>query len=95
MGAFPKELTLPKEIEFRGLGVSYCAMCDGSFYEDKRVAIIGGGDTAAEDALYLSRLCSKVYLIHRRNSLRASNSLQKKLFDNEKIDFIWDSRLKS
>jgi thioredoxin reductase (NADPH) len=91
MGAIPKEMGLPKENEFRGAGVSYCATCDGSFYRNKKVAVIGGGDTAVEDAIYLSRLCSKVYLIHRRDSLRATKTLQDELFNNKNIEFVRDS----
>jgi thioredoxin reductase (NADPH) len=91
MGASPKRLGLPKEEEFRGSGVSYCAVCDGALFKGRTVAVVGGGDTAAEDALYLSRFCPKVYLIHRRDKLRASKCLQKELFGNNKIEFIWDS----
>src|SRR5699024_8833181 len=71
-GASPRELGLPGERELRGRGVSYCATCDGMFYRGKTVAVVGGGNTAAADVLYLSRLCEKVYLIHRRDQLRAS-----------------------
>ncbi len=91
MGASPRQLGLEKEKEFRSSGVSYCATCDGSFYKDKKVAVIGGGDTAAEDAIYLSRLCGKVYVVHRRDSLRAVKALQNELFKNKKVEFVWDS----
>ncbi len=91
MGASPKELGISKEKEFRGSGVSYCATCDGSFYEGQKVAIVGGGDTAAKDAIYLSRICKKVYIIHRRNSMRAAKVLQDKLFSIENIEFIGDA----
>ncbi|MFO7611382.1 MAG: thioredoxin-disulfide reductase, partial [Clostridia bacterium] len=94
MGGSPKELGLPEESLFKGRGISYCATCDGSFYKNKNVAIIGGGDTAVEDALYLSRLCSKVSLIHRRDSLRATKSLQVELFRNKKVEIVWDSIIK-
>ncbi len=79
-----------------GKGVSACATCDGFFYKDQEVAVIGGGNTAAEEALYLSRICSKVYLIHRRDELRAEKILQDRIFDEEKngkIEVLWDSQL--
>lgn len=91
MGAYPKMLGLDKEEAFRGAGVSYCAVCDGAFYKNKTVAVVGGGDTAAEDALYLARFCPKIYLIHRRDSLRATKILQDELFCNIKIELVWDS----
>lgn len=91
MGAQPKKLGLPKEDEFRGKGVSYCATCDGAFYKDKLVAVVGGGDTAVEDALFLAQHAARVYLIHRRNALRASKILQDRLFANPKVEILWDS----
>ncbi len=91
MGARPRELGLPNEKKLRGSGVSYCATCDGAFFKDRVVAVVGGGDTAAEDAIYLTRFCPKVYLIHRRDSLRATKILQEAIFDNKKIEIIWDS----
>ncbi len=91
MGASPKTLGLPKEDLLKGSGVSYCAVCDGALFKGRTVAVVGGGDTAAEDALYLSRFCPKVYLVHRRDKLRASKSLQRELFNNNKIEFLWDS----
>lgn len=91
MGANPKKLGLEKEKEFVGAGVSYCATCDGAFYRDKTVAVVGGGDTAVEDALFLSRFCNKVYLIHRRDQLRAVKVLQDAAFANDKIEFVWNS----
>ncbi len=91
MGAFPKPLGIPKEDEFRGSGVSYCAVCDGAFYKGKTVAVVGGGDTAAEDALYLARFVTKVFVIHRRDTMRATKALQDELCCNKKIEFIWDS----
>ncbi len=94
MGAQPKTLGLPKEDKFRGRGVSYCATCDGAFYRDKRVAIVGGGDTAAEDALFLAQYVKKVYLIHRRNELRAYKLLQRKVLENKKIEIVWNSVVK-
>lgn len=91
MGATPKELGLEQERKLRGSGVSYCATCDGAFFKGRDVAVIGGGDTAAEDALYLSRFCNKVVLIHRRDALRAVKTLQDAVFSNPKIEIIWDS----
>lgn len=91
MGAYPKMLGLDKEEAFRGAGVSYCAVCDGAFYKGKTVAVVGGGDTAAEDALYLARFCPKVYIIHRRDQMKASKILQDEICCNTKIEFIWNS----
>ena len=91
MGAEPKTLGLDKEELFRGRGVSYCATCDGAFYKDKVVAIVGGGDTAVEDAVFLAQHANKVYLIHRRDALRASKILQDRLFQNPKIEILWDT----
>ena len=91
MGATWKELGLERENELRGAGISYCATCDGAFYRDKVTAVVGGGDTAVEDALFLSRFCSKVYLIHRRDRLRAVKVLQDAAFANDKIQFVWDT----
>ncbi len=90
-GAEPKKLDIPGEGEFVGRGVSYCATCDGAFFRDVPVAIIGGGDTAAEEALFLCRFASKVYLVHRRDELRATKVLQDRIFANEKIEPVWDS----
>jgi len=95
-GASAMYLGLPSEKEFLGRGVSACATCDGFFYRDQEVAVIGGGNTAAEEALYLSRICSKVYLIHRRDQLRAEKILQDRIFAEEKngkIEILWDSQL--
>jgi thioredoxin reductase (NADPH) len=90
-GAEPSKLGIPGELEFTGRGVSYCATCDGAFFRNVPVAIIGGGDTAAEEALFLSRFASKVYLVHRRDELRATKLLQDRLFANDKIEPIWNS----
>ena len=90
-GASPKELGLPKERELRGKGISYCATCDGAFFRNKKVAVIGGGDTAAADAVFLSKICSEVTLIHRRDTLRASAAYQKPLRESGKVKFLWDS----
>ena len=90
-GASHRKLGIPGEQELSGAGVSYCATCDGAFYRNKVTAVIGGGDVAIEDAVFLARLCSKVYLIHRRDSLRGAKSLQKKLFSLDNVEVIWDS----
>jgi len=82
-GAEPSKLGVPGEIEFTGRGVSYCATCDGAFFRNVPVAIIGGGDTAAEEALFLCRFASKVYLVHRRDELRATKVLQDRIFAND------------
>ena len=92
-GASAMYLGLPSEKEFLGKGVSACATCDGFFYKDQEVAVVGGGNTAAEEALYLSRICSKVYLIHRRDELRAEKILQDRIFAEEMIEILWDSQL--
>jgi thioredoxin reductase (NADPH) len=91
MGAEPRKLGLDKEEEFRGRGVSYCATCDGAFFRDKDVAVVGGGDTAAEDALFLAQYVNKVYLIHRRDTLRATKIIADRVLANEKIEKVWDS----
>lgn len=93
-GAQPRKLEVKGEKEFIGRGVSYCATCDGAFYKDKTIALVGGGDTAIEEALYLTRYASTIYVIHRRDELRATKILQERAFKNEKIKFIWDSVVK-
>lgn len=93
-GATAKWLGLESEAEYNGYGVSACATCDGFFYKGKDVAIVGGGDTAAEEATYLAKLCKKVYLIHRRDELRASKAMQKKVFDTPNIEAIWNHTTK-
>jgi len=90
-GASARWLGIESETKFNGFGVSACATCDGFFYRGKEVAVVGGGDTAAEEAAYLSQLCKKVYLIHRRDELRASKAMQKKVFETENIEPVWDS----
>lgn len=92
MGANPRNLEVPREQEFAGRGIGYCAICDGGFYRGKTVAVVGGGDTAVEDALYLSRIAKKVYLIHRRNELRANKNSQSKLFESN-VELVWDSKI--
>ncbi len=90
-GAVHKKAGIPGEAEFTGKGVSYCATCDGAFFKNKVTAVVGGGDVAVEDALYLARMCSKVYLIHRRDEFRAAKSLVNKAKDTQNIEFILDS----
>ena len=90
-GAEPKKLDIPGEGPFVGRGVSYCATCDGAFFRNVPVAIAGGGDTAAEEALFLSRFASKVYLIHRRDQLRATKVLQERIATHERIEPVWNS----
>jgi len=89
-GTTPRKLGVPGEKELRGKGVSYCAVCDGFFFKDREVAVVGGGDAAAEEANYLTKYASKVYLIHRRNRLRAERYWQQRVFNNEKIQVIWN-----
>ena len=88
-GAEHAALGVPGEEAYRGKGVSYCATCDGAFFRNKDVAVVGGGDVAVEDAVYLARLCRKVFLIHRRDSLRAAKSLQDKLMTCENVEILW------
>lgn len=93
-GAQPMKLGVKGEKEFVGRGVSYCAVCDGAFYKDKEVAVVGGGNSAIEEAIYLTKFASKVYVIHRRNELRADKIIQERALANPKIEFIWDSIVK-
>lgn len=93
-GAQPMKLGVPGEKEFVGRGVSYCAVCDGAFYRNKVVAVVGGGNAAVEEAMYLTKFADKVYVIHRRNELRADKIVQERAFKNDKIEFIWDSVVK-
>lgn len=93
-GAQPMKLGVPGEAEFVGRGVSYCAVCDGAFYKNKVVAVVGGGNAAVEEAMYLTKFADKVYLIHRRNELRADKIVQERAFKCEKLEFIWDSVVK-
>lgn len=90
-GAHPRTLGVNNEGKFRGRGVSYCATCDGFFFKDQPVAVIGGGDTAVEEALYLTKMCSKVTLIHRRDQLRANKMAQSRALANNKLDIIYDT----
>ncbi len=91
-GASPRELGLPEEKALRGRGVAYCATCDGMMYKDKTVVVNGGGNSAAEDALFLSKICKKVYLVHRRDALRASMVYQKAL-ENSPVECLWNRRI--
>ena len=93
LGAYPRELGLPNERNLRGRGVSYCATCDGMFYKDKTVVIVGGGNTAVADAIFLAKICKKVYLVHRRDELRASKTYMESLEKTENIEFVWSSEV--
>src|SRR5690606_21466324 len=90
-GAEHRKLGVPGEEEYAGRGVSYCAVCDGAFFRDREIAVIGGGDSAVEEGMYLTRFAKKVTIIHRRDQLRAQKILQERAFQNEKIEFIWDT----
>ncbi|MGW8220900.1 MAG: thioredoxin-disulfide reductase [Syntrophobacteria bacterium] len=90
-GGSPRKLDIPGEDEYYGKGVSYCGVCDGFFFRDKIVVVVGGGDTAAEEALYLAKLAKHVYLVHRRDALRASMILQQRVKDECKIEILWNS----
>lgn len=91
VGARPKMLGVTGEAKFLGKGVSYCAVCDGAFFPDKKLVVVGGGDTAVEDSMYLTRFASEVNIVHRRDKLRAQQIIQERAFANEKIKFHWDS----
>ncbi|MBW4827215.1 MAG: thioredoxin-disulfide reductase [Clostridiaceae bacterium] len=93
-GAVPRPIGIPGEKELTGKGVSYCATCDGAFFTDLEVYVVGGGDAAVEEAIFLTKFARKVTIIHRRDELRAVKSIQEKAFKNEKIDFMWDSVVK-
>ncbi|MCX8083402.1 MAG: thioredoxin-disulfide reductase [Calditerrivibrio sp.] len=92
-GAKPKNMNIPGESNFLGRGISFCATCDGAFYRGKTVAVIGGGDSAVEEANYLTRFAEKVYIVHRRDKFRAAKILQDRVFKNPKIDIIWNAEL--
>ncbi|UOF88978.1 thioredoxin-disulfide reductase [Fodinisporobacter ferrooxydans] len=93
-GAEHRKLGVPGEIELSGRGVSYCAVCDGAFFEDLELVVVGGGDSAVEEAIFLTRFASKVTIVHRRDELRAQKIIQKRAMENEKIQFIWNSQVK-
>ncbi|WP_313344699.1 thioredoxin-disulfide reductase [Lacrimispora sp.] len=90
-GAQHRKLSVIGEDELTGMGVSYCATCDGAFFRNKVAAVVGGGDVAIEDAIFLARMCKKVYLIHRRNQLRGAKTLQTQLFNQDNVEIIWDT----
>ena len=92
-GARPNKLNIPGEKDFTGKGVSYCGTCDGPFFKDQKIVVVGGGDTAIQEADFLTKFASKVTVIHRRDQLRATKVLQEKAFANERIDFIWNSNV--
>lgn len=93
-GANPREMGLEEEQKLKGRGVAYCATCDGMFYRNKTVVVVGGGNTAVADALFLSKICNKVYLVHRRDQLRASKSYMSALKQSLNIEFIWNAKVK-
>lgn len=90
-GAKHRHLGVPGEQELSGSGISYCATCDGAFFKDRTVVVVGGGDVAVEDAIFLARICKKVYLVHRRDELRAAKILQDNLFAQENVELVWNS----
>ncbi|HEX2897495.1 MAG TPA: thioredoxin-disulfide reductase [candidate division Zixibacteria bacterium] len=94
-GGTPVKLGVPGELEYSGKGVSYCAICDGAFFKDKVIAVVGGGDAAIEEGTFLTKYGSKVYLIHRRDKLRAQKIIQQRAFDNEKVEFVWNTGVES
>lgn len=94
-GASPRNLQIPGEKKFTGKGVSYCGTCDGFFFKDKNIVVVGGGDSAMEEGSFLTRFAKKVTVIHRRDELRASAIMEKRAFDNPKMDFIWDTVVES
>ena len=93
-GAEYKKLGVPGEEEYSGRGVSYCAVCDGAFFKDRELVVVGGGDSAVEEGVFLTRFAKKVTIVHRRDQLRAQKILQERAFANEKIDFIWNHTVK-
>ncbi|MDM5339966.1 thioredoxin-disulfide reductase [Fictibacillus enclensis] len=93
-GAEYKKLGVPGEKEFGGRGVSYCAVCDGAFFKNRELVVVGGGDSAVEEGVYLTRFATKVTIVHRRDKLRAQQILQQRAFDNDKVDFLWNHTVK-
>ncbi len=94
-GSEHKKLNVPGEKEYSGLGVSYCAVCDGAFFKDEVLGVVGGGDAAIDEGLFLTKFASKVVVVHRRDQLRASQILQERAFSNPKMEFVWDSVVES
>ncbi|UCC45285.1 MAG: thioredoxin-disulfide reductase [Candidatus Zixiibacteriota bacterium] len=94
-GGSPVKLGVPGEEEYSGKGVSYCAICDGAFFKDRVIAVIGGGDAAVEEGAFLTKFASRVIIIHRRDQLRAQKIIQQRAFDNDKIEFVWDTVVES
>lgn len=94
-GGSPIKLGVPGELDYAGKGVSYCAICDGAFFKNKVIAVVGGGDVAVEEGSFLTKFGSKVYVIHRRNQLRAAKIVQQRAFDNAKMEFVWDTVVES
>lgn len=94
-GSTPKQLDVPGESDFLGRGVSYCATCDGAFFREKDVAVVGGGDSAVEESLYLTRFVNRVTIIHRRDELRAAKHLQERAFHDPRIEFLWDTEVEA
>ncbi len=94
-GGSPNHLNVPGENQFAGKGVSYCAICDGAFFKNQVIAVVGGGDAAVEEGMFLTKFGSKVYLIHRRSQLRAQKIIQERAFKNPKMEFIWDTVVES
>jgi len=94
-GGSPVKLGVPGELEYAGRGVSYCAICDGAFFRNKVIAVVGGGDAAVEEGAFLTKFGSRVYVIHRRDQLRAARIIQQRAFDNPKMEFVWDSVVES
>ncbi|MFH1686191.1 MAG: thioredoxin-disulfide reductase [bacterium] len=94
-GGSPTKLGVPGEEEYTGRGVSYCAICDGAFFRDQVIAVVGGGDAAVEEGMFLTKFGSKVHIIHRRDELRAAKIIQNRAFKNEKVEFIWDTVVES
>ncbi len=90
-GASPRTLDIPGEVEYGGRGVSYCATCDGFFFQNQRLIVVGGGDAALEEGIFLTKYAAEVYIVHRRDQLRASKIMQERAFKNDKIKFIWDT----